>query len=211
MEICKNQVVIIITIIFSIIIVISFMSWSYMWEDEFISKWASLITILSVIGVPIAYFSNQNKKEQERKQEGIDERNRASSNLHRELQDTIEALDRAINKENALSFIKTDGKEVFFMNRTLNHDFYDSLIFSGKINFLRPELQQQIQNIFRQIKTHNKYVNLVMNMKDETDDGIIPEKAYKYYEWLDENEVKLLEDIPTMKIKLSEDFDVTQF
>lgn len=52
------------------------------------------------------------------------------------------------------------------MSRKFNHDFYDGLIFSGRINFLRLELQlqqqQQIQNIFCQIKTHNEYLDLVV-------------------------------------------------
>ena len=89
----------------------------------------------------------------------------------------------------------------------MNHDFYDSLIFSGKINFLRPELQQQVQNIFHQIKTHNEYVDQVLKMSDETL-GEIPEKSHKYYAWMDENEVKLLKDIPKVLKKLEEDFEI---
>jgi len=68
MTICKYQAIIIATIIFSIAIVIGFGFWNYMWTDDFLEKWASLITILLVIGIPLAYFSNQNKKENEKKE-----------------------------------------------------------------------------------------------------------------------------------------------
>ncbi len=46
------------------------------------------------------------------------------------------------------------------MNRDLNHDFYDSLIFSGQINFLEPSLQQQVQDTFKRIKKHNEYLEI---------------------------------------------------
>lgn len=118
----------------------------------------------------------------------------------------MEGLDKSLHTRDALSFTGEDKKEYFFMNRTLNHDFYDSLIFSGRINFLRPELQQRVQNIFRQIKTHNEYVSLVLKMNDET--GKIPEKSYKYYAWMDDNEAKLLRDIPDVLKKLKEDFKI---
>lgn len=101
-----------------------------------------------------------------------------------------------------MSFETKGKKELFFMNRTLNHDFYDSLVFSGKINFLRPELQQQVQNIFNQVKTHNKYLELVMKMNEEAAGNEIPEISYKYYDWMDRNEVKLLNDIPLVLKKL---------
>ena len=93
MTICKYQAIIIATIIFSIAVVICFGFWNYMWVDDFLGKWASLITILSIVGIPVAYFSNQIKKENERKHKESNERNRASRNLFVELNDTLDALD----------------------------------------------------------------------------------------------------------------------
>jgi len=86
--------------------------------------------------------------------------------------------------------------------------FYDSLIFSGNINFLRPELQQQVQNIFNQIKTHNDYLDLCKKIQDIESTEEIPEKAYLYYDWMDKNEVKLEKDIPIMLKKLEVDFNI---
>lgn len=52
------------------------------------------------------------------------------------------------------------------MARSLNHNFYDSLIYSGKINFLDPSLQQPVQDIFKRIKMHNKYVDATLEMAE---------------------------------------------
>ena len=167
MEIYKNQAIISIAVGFLLIVLIGSVFWEYMWEDEFLGKWASIFTIISLISVPIAYLLNQNKIKKVKSQKEFEERYRTSGNLYGELQDTLEALNRKQYPDDAFSFETKDGKEYFFMNRTLNHDFYDSLIFSGKINFLRPEVQQHVQNTFHQIKTHNEYVDLVLKMKDE--------------------------------------------
>ncbi len=88
------------------------------------------------------------------------------------------------------------------MNRRLNHDFYDSLIFSGNIKFLKSDLQQPLQDIFQFIKIHNKYLDVVDKMYDQNDKNEIPHKALKYYEWMDLSEVDLMEKIPIMQKKL---------
>ena len=93
------------------------------------------------------------------------------------------------------------------MNRILNHDFYDSLVFSGKINFLKPDLQQQIQNIFNQIKTHNEYLDLTRKMTVGKQEDF-PEDTHEFYIWMDNNEVKLLKDIPIMMKKLKDNFNI---
>ena len=69
--------------------VICLIRWDYIWEGEYLSKWASAITILSVITAAPWYFW---KKSQDEK----DERNRASRNLYGELKD---ALDEGLNDE----------------------------------------------------------------------------------------------------------------
>jgi len=209
MNYCKYLVITGVTAVVCAGIGVGLLFHPYMWAGEPLSKRASVVTIMSLIGVPIAYFAKQNQKEKERKRNEDEERYRASQNIYRELQDALEGLDRNLYRDDALSFRTKDNREIFFMNRNLNHDFYDSLVFSGKINFLRPELQQHIQNIFRQIKTHNEFLALARKMRDETPDAVIPEKSYGYYEWMDENEQKLLEDIPKMQKKLTDDFGVS--
>lgn len=201
MKICKNQAVIIFTAVFSTIVIISSIFWDYMWQDEFLGKWASLITILSVIGIPLAYFSNQNKKENEKKQKEIDERTRASENLHGELGDALDALD-AVKYKDDFWTLEFGDKEVQYMNRSLNHDIYDSLIFSGKINFLRHNLQQKIQDIFKRIKVHNDYITKIREMEDKKDNE---DKTYDYYKRLEDIEKILLTDVPIAMKKLNED------
>ncbi len=190
-------------IVLSILIVIflCLITWDYIWEDEYLGKWASAITIISVGIAPAWYFWTKYQNEK-------DERKRASENLHTELVDTLESLDRVKYFDDADSFHTDDGQEIFYMNRNFNHDFYDSLISSGNINFLRTELQQQVQNIFNQIKTHNDYLDLCKKIQDTESTQEIPKKAYRYYEWMDENEVKLEKDIPKILKKLKADFNI---
>ena len=183
------------------VIIIALIGWDFMWDsEESLNRWAAALTILSVGTAPPGYFWKK-------RQDNIDKRTQASKNLYMELTDTWESLDRKRYEGDAGSFQPTDGsKEIFFMSRKFNHDFYDSLIFSGYINFLRPELQQQVQNIFRQIKTHNKYLDLVGTLQDEDESNKIPQKTYKYYRWMDTNEVKLEKDIPIILEKLKKTF-----
>ena len=190
-------------IIISVLIVIFLflITWDYIWEEEYLGKWASVITIISIGIAPAWYFWTKYQNEK-------DKRTQASKNLHTELIDTLESLDRVKYFDDADSFHTDDNREIFYMNRNFNHDFYDSLIFSGKINFLRPELQQQVQNIFNQIKTHNDYLDLCKKIQDTESTQEIPKKAYRYYEWMDENEVKLEKDIPIMLKKLKKDFNI---
>ncbi len=169
---------------------------------------ASVGTITAFLIAIRKYFSNTQRLEMEHMQKEKAERKRASENLYRELLDTLEGLDRASNRD-ARSFKTKDGKEIFFVSRFLNHDFYDSLVYSGKINFLRPKLQQHVQNIFRQIKTHNEYLILVRKMQDNASNLEVPEKSYSYFEWMDEHEQKLLKDIPLVQKELKEGFDIS--
>ena len=53
--------------VFSIILV-SLFFWPYMWEGDFLGKWASIVTILSPVGAPSAYFVSQYEKEKTLKQ-----------------------------------------------------------------------------------------------------------------------------------------------
>lgn len=196
----QNIVGIIILVSLAVIFV-CLAKWDYIWEDEYVGKWAAVITILSVGIAPAWYFWTKYQNEK-------DKRKQASKNLHTELIDTLESLDREKYSDEADSFHTNDGREIFYMNRNFNHDFYDSLIFSGNINFLRPELQQQVQNIFNQIKTHNDYLDLCKKIQDDEGTEAIPEKTYRYYTWMDENEVKLEKDIPIMLKKLEKDFNI---
>ena len=95
------------------------------------------------------------------------------------------------------------------MNRALNHDFYDSLIFSGKINFLKSDLQQPIQDIFQRIKDHNSHIQKIRSIEDSANlDENITLKTLRYHKILSEDETKLLEDIQKMINELKEEFKI---
>ena len=205
MNICKNQITTVIIIGIFVCVVLLLFSWPYMWEDDFLGKWASVVTILSLVGIPIAYFSNQDKKEKEQKQEKVDERNLASRNLYGELRDALISLEGEKYPEYLLD-VNIDNKTMTFTNRFLNHDMYDGLIFSGKISFLRYELQQKIQDIFKKIKHHNHYLRYISELQDKDESDTIPKNTFRYYELLDKDEKSLLIEIPDIMKKLKAEF-----
>ena len=149
---------------------------------------ASIATIATVLGSAIKYFRDKNA-----------ETTRASENLYLELEDALTSLDAKGFPDDVYNTkIKDlDGgeKKVYFMARSLNHDFYDSLICSGKINFLDPSLQQPIQDIFKRIKMHNRYVDAVLEMA-EGNDSLVPPEAHKYCAWIDDTEKRLQKELP---------------
>ena len=96
----------------------------------------------------------------------------------------------------------------YFVNRDLNHDFYDSLIFSGQINFLDHELQQKVQDTFKRIKNHNKNLEITNKMAEEDANDTAPPKSYPYYAQLDRDERRLKKEIPTIMEQLSMHFRI---
>lgn len=158
-------------------------------------------TIVAIIVTSIAYWKFLTEKNAEKR--------RASENLYTELKDALAALD----DDNLKNWIYVDikrekesTKRLYFVNRIFNHDFYDSLIFSGKLTFLEPTIPQPIQDIFRQIKTHNEYLMHVDHLVEKQDDGTVPADAYRYCEWMHENEPKLEQLIQNMIKELKQYF-----
>ena len=160
----------------------------------------SLGTLCAVV-VPVAkYFSRKEA-----------ERSRASENLYVELKDTLESLDgKRFSEDVYRTSIKDhtgSDKTVYFMSRDLNHDFYDSLIYSGRINFLDPSLQQRVQDTFKRIKAHNKCVGAVFEMV-ERNDGIVPVAAHRYCEWMETTEKRLQRELPEILQSLQSHFNL---
>lgn len=93
----------------------------------------------------------------------------------------------------------------------LNHDFYDSLVFSGKINFLPTIIQQKTQDVFQLIKDHNSFIRSIRYIEDRAslDEDIEP-KTRVYYKALDKVETELLAEsgIPSLKTKLEKEFKI---
>lgn len=166
-------------------------------EPSSISYAASIVTIISLIAAPIGYAIKLWL-----------ESVRASRNLSRELDDTLIALDDKKYYEDWWQR-SYGGKTYRFMRRRLNHDFYDSMVFSGKINYLKPKLQQKVQDTFQKIKDHNNYlekVNKVIDSAQKDEDYIY--KLERYYEILEKTELDLLDEIPKRieKLKLFSSF-----
>ncbi len=171
---------------------------------EALINWAAIGTLIALVIAPVKYFNDVRIREKERRQKEKDELSRITRNLYGELNDGKEGLDEKIY-QNDLKVMKMQGKnDVYFMNRFLNHDIYDSLVNSGQINFLTYELQQEMQNIFNMIKNHNYYLRLTSELKDKEKE--ISESSYSYYETLDNYEKILLKSIPDMMDRLKKYF-----
>jgi len=169
--------------------------------DNALNNWASLVTIISLVVAPIVYFV-------QRWHSDSSERKRASKNLFVELNDALDGLDETVHNDLKMVTL-SDGSKVYFMNRALNHDFYDSLISSGKINFLKPELQQPIQDVFQRIKDHNLFIRKIREIEDNTKpDEDISSRTNRYYKILNDTETVLLDEIPKIKEKLKNEFKI---
>jgi len=167
--------------------------------EDALQNWASIVTIASLVITPIFYFV-------QRWHGDNSERKRASKNLYVELDDALDGLDA--KKHDDLKHVTlADAGDVYFTNRSLNHDFYDSLVSSGKINFLKPELQQPLQDAFQRIKDHNFYIRKIRDIEDSADVGEdVGPKIMRYYETLGRIEIMLMDDIPKIKERLKEEF-----
>lgn len=172
------------------------------WTDiaTFVGLGASVATIIAVVISSHKYFAQKNI-----------ETARASQNLYLELKNTLLSLDPVNHPAEFYHAHITDldgnNKTAYFMGRSLNHDFYDSLIYSGKINFLDPALQQRVQDIFKRIKLHNQYVDVVFQMT-ERNNGDVPYAAYKYCVWMDNSEKYLQRELPKMLESLGAYFNL---
>jgi len=169
-------------------------------NDWSLMNWSSLLLIVGVaIGPLLFYYRKWDHEASERK--------RASKNLFLELNDALDGLDE--NKHNLKEVILQDGSKAYYMNRGLNHDFYDSLLSSGNISFLKPELQQTIQDSFQKIKDHNLYLRKIIDIADNSKPGedLLP-KYSKYFKILDIIEIDLLKEIPKIKEKLKHEFKI---
>ena len=122
--------------------------WEYARSGELLGKLAAAVTVLSVVIAPIVYFAKLGRKERDLRRQAEVEKKMMSDNLRGEMSDALDApSDPDFLRE--ASFEKKSAK---FANRLLNHGTYDGLVFSGKIGFLRADLQQETQDVFQLVK-----------------------------------------------------------
>ena len=142
-------------------------------------------------------------------QDSRNERSRATKNLHTELDDALDGLNERKHTGDLKKVDLPNDREAYFMNRVFNYDFYDSLVFSGKINFLPPEIQQPVQDTFQKIKDHNRHLRKIREIEDDAgEEEDVSKKTTRYYESLSKIEEELLSDIPKVKEKLEEEFKI---
>ena len=195
-------------IIYGAILLVSFLAflftWDFSFEGSFFDRLAPFMTSISVALAPFVYFLKTKHNENS-------ERTRASQNLYTELDNTLTALDEKVYPDNFKMVEFEDGEKYFFINRMLNHDFYDSLVFSGKINFLPTKIQQQTQDVFQLIKDHNLFIKSIKNIEDNASlNEDVSSKTKRYYAALHRIEIELLAQrgIPSLKIKLEKEFKI---
>ena len=121
--------------------------WRYLWCGDCLAEWASFVTIVSLVVAPLWYLL---KRETDRRGEV----ETISSSLYMELADARDGLDDD-GRADLRAVRLQDGTQVRFTNLLFNHDIYDSLIHSGRINAIRAEHQQQVQDVFQLVKDHN--------------------------------------------------------
>lgn len=161
--------------------------WDYLWEGEYLGKWASLVAIYSLEIAPLWYFLK--KKLDER-----GNRRNASIGITAELVGAADGLDE--NKHGDLKVATlAAGQKVHFMNRMLNHGTYDSLVMSGKIVAIKPSLQQPIHDVFQIIKDRNGFLQKIRTMEERQDQRTL---AKRYYLQLGKAEERLLTSIPPL-------------
>ncbi len=118
-------------------------------------------------------------------QDSRNERSRATKNLHTELVDALDELNERKHTGDLKKVDLPNDREAYFMNRVFNYDFYDSLVFSGKINFLPPEIQQPVQDTFQKIKDHNRHLRKIREIEDDAgEEEDVSKKTTRYYESL---------------------------
>ena len=168
-----------------------------------IEQFVHIITVISLsVSPPVYFLKKHHEKNMEKKQ--------ASKNLYEELNDTYLILrgDKGFIKR-----ILNYGKEYEMYCVFLNHDVYDSLIFSGKFNFLNHKFQQSIQDIFTNIKDHNRYIQKLVDYEDRisikknTKEELTASQQKYAYHILTIEEL-LLNDLPKIMNKLHSEFKI---
>ena len=116
--------------------------------------------------------------------------------------DAMKALDGTIKR--TVMEIEIGTKKRYYTLTFMNHDMYDSLIFSGKIHALDIHLQQSVQDIYRRIKGHQEYLKYTAQLLDSAklQNIDIDETVRPYYKLVTDYEEELEDMIPRVMKKL---------
>lgn len=166
---------------------------------------AAAATAIGVVGAPAAWAIK-------RWWNGRQIKKTVAKGLCAELEDTVRALgetsrhrqlEKTIIDPESMSAIKT-CKKIHCTLTFLNHDAYDSFLYSGHLMALDAGLVQEVQNVYQLVKYHNKYLKHLMPLLDrESETGEVNLTGTStYYNILDKYESNLLETIPPLKKSL---------
>ena len=168
-------------------------------ENHILTNIASVLTAGALIITPLTYvikkwWTNKTDKEE------------VSQSLYAELKNGLEALNGTVKRQ--VMEIEIKDVKKYYTLTFMNYDMYDSSIFSGKIQTLNHDLQQEIQDIFRRIKGHQEYLKYTAQLRDgaklqKTD---INETTNPYYELIANYESELEDLIPKAMKKLEKNF-----
>lgn len=158
---------------------------------------ASAVTIVLFVASPSAYAVRVlwNRNEEKKRALGI---------AYRELGNAWDGLDREKYASSVVRFVTRGGEDAYFMRRKLNHDLYDSLVFTGKLALISRWLQQLVQDAYSLIKMHNDGVIQLQRLSYETKQEL-PEEALPICESLRDIEEELRVLIPKILGRLEAD------
>lgn len=156
-----------------------------------------VIYVAAIIAV-LAFAVTQSMRVLVAKADRDQRRRSMRQSMHMELDDTLDALNREKYENDAVSLTTEEGTRVYFMTRYLNHDMYDSALYSGGISLVRMESRQGLQNTYRLIKTHNGLLNQMTEISIRKGE-MYPKEADRIYVALDAIERRLLKYIPDIK------------
>lgn len=164
-----------------------------------LTNWTSIITAGAVVAAPLGYVIKRWWTQNTLRKE-------ISNSLWNELEDCVNAIDD--NTKRDQMEITIDGNKKRYTLTFMNYDMYDSLIFSGKIQAINIELQQDIQSIFRKIKLHRQYLEYVTNLRDtaKLNNVNIDDTSLPYYGMIADYESELLGLVPDIMKKLEKNF-----
>lgn len=131
------------------------------WERDSLSLVTNVVTILGIAGSPLYYFIKKHL-------ESRSDKRRALESIFNELDDGELALTKDHHRRVTKEY---NGRKYEFVAAFLNHDVYDSLIYSGRINHLDVKIQQTIQDVFAKIKDRNSYVKKIIELEESVNVG----------------------------------------
>ncbi|ABK77258.1 hypothetical protein CENSYa_0625 [Cenarchaeum symbiosum A] len=175
---------------------------------EWVVLIASMFAVCGAIAAIATVWISARRYLKEKNTEEVD----SAQNLYCELNTDSKYLDKTEYPYSFLSLKTTDStgnkKMARFMLQFLNHDFYDSMMYSGKLYFLKRDTHRSIQYAFKLIKTYNKYLEMVSPVLIQPEPEL--EEIWLYCKLLEEYQSRIKVAIQESMRKLEQDFKIVK-